>query len=275
MTRRCSTSSSGWPRRPRPGTSSRRSTARRSGEKSRQRAASRACAASPTSRSITSTSSTRPASTTKRSSRWSPETPPRSGARAALRGRPIVSAAPCDYRQRESGWRGEAKDPARVDLLFKIAWIEEEKLNDLEAARKTLARICELEPGAATELRALRALERIESAGGPPRLPALSQVLERQLSLAEHGDAHIELASRLANLYAEKLARPAEALAHLERALKRDPDRRATHAALEKLVEDGRLEPAPQLSALRMLVSAYEERLRTANGEEAPGPPAA
>ena len=49
------------------------------------------------------------------------------------------------YRQREAAWPGEPNDPASLDLLFKIAWIEEEKLNDVAAARGTLQRVLDLQ----------------------------------------------------------------------------------------------------------------------------------
>ncbi len=93
------------------------------------------------------------------------------------------------YRRREAAWQGPAADPARVDLLFKIAWIEEEKLSDISASRTSLQRILDLEPGTAAELRALRTLERIEVLAGAPRHAALAEVLERQLAAADNDEA--------------------------------------------------------------------------------------
>ena len=174
------------------------------------------------------------------------------------------------YRQREATWRGGASDAARVDLLFKISWIEEEKLEDVDAARLTLERIRAMGPGVPAEIRALRALERLELQGGPSRLAALAEVLERQLALAEHDDARIDLGSRLASLYAGPLEAPHKALAQLERTLALDPDRRATHAALELLLDSStrRLDDADRARTLALLVPAYEERLKGATGEE-------
>ena len=173
------------------------------------------------------------------------------------------------YRQREATWPG-ATDAARLDLLFKIAWLEEEKLDDLDAARRTLERIREMSPGVPAELRALRAQERLEVHGGAARTVALAEVLERQLALAEHDDARVELGSRLASLYAGPLELPQKALAQLERTFRLDSDRRATHAALEMLLDSTtrRLDDADRTRALAMLVPAYEERLRGSTGEE-------
>ncbi|MEO6951123.1 MAG: tetratricopeptide repeat protein [Polyangia bacterium] len=174
------------------------------------------------------------------------------------------------YRQREATWRGGAADPARVDLLFKIAWIEEEKLDDVDAARRTLERIRSMSPGVPAEIRALRAQERLEQQGGATRTAALAEVLERQLELAEHDDARVELGSRLASLYAGPLEAPQKALAQLERTLALDPDRRATHAALEMLLDSTtrRLDDPDRARTLAMLVPAYDERLKGATGDD-------
>ncbi len=177
------------------------------------------------------------------------------------------------YRQRDASWRGGENDSARIDLLFKIVWLQEEKLTDFDAARETLQRIRGLAPGGPTELRALRSLERIEVGGGKARLAALAQVLERQLELSEHDDASVDILARLAIIYAEHLSRSDDALDRLERALSLDPDRRATHLAIENLLDakgTPALTPANEQRALALLVPAFEERLKTAAGDELP-----
>ena len=179
------------------------------------------------------------------------------------------------YRQQDAAWRGAPADPARLELLFKMAWIEEEKLSDVPAARATLQRALDLQPGAAAELRALRTLERLEAAGGDARVGALAEILERQLALAM-GDARaeeqIELRARVATLYADLLGRPNDAFAHLQRMLALDPQRRMTHAAIERLLDgtggSARLDAGGQRAALGLLIPAYEDRLRAATGEE-------
>src|SRR5262249_23335688 len=110
------------------------------------------------------------------------------------------------YRKREAA----AKEPQRrLELLFKIAWIEEEQLHDPKAAIATYRRVL----GAAgeqagTQLRALHALDKLYTAAQD--WPGLFEVVEKQLAFAKDDvDLQVQLTHQLGELNENRLDRKA------------------------------------------------------------------
>ncbi|HEX2574271.1 MAG TPA: tetratricopeptide repeat protein [Polyangia bacterium] len=153
------------------------------------------------------------------------------------------------YRQRlESTTERER----RIELLFKIARIEEEKGARIEEALETYRNVLDEEP---TSTRALRALERLYEVSRNWR--GLAEVVERQLSLVTN-DAEMEVALsyQLGELYANKLGESETALPLYRRAFARQPLHRPTLTALERYLAEGN--PA-RVEVARLLVPIYEK----------------
>ncbi|RMH42163.1 MAG: tetratricopeptide repeat protein [Deltaproteobacteria bacterium] len=152
-------------------------------------------------------------------------------------------------------------DGARLDLLFKIAFLEEERLGDLDAAAATYREILDIDAGSP---RALRALEKVEEARGDAG--GLADVLERQLALAGEPEAQVGLLLRLGALYESKLGRRADALAGYRRALELSPTNRQVHAALERfLVAPADVDHDERADVARLLLPVYEQTDEPAN----------
>jgi len=110
------------------------------------------------------------------------------------------------YRRRAS----REKDPTeRASLLIEIASLQEEKLVDLDGAATTYHEALKTLPG---QLRALRALARIEEARGD--WDSLVEVLAEELKQTADGQPKFELLMRLGNLEESQLERPGKALAY-------------------------------------------------------------
>ncbi len=145
----------------------------------------------------------------------------------------------------------EAQPARRAELLFRIAWLAEERQGDLPAAQASYRQLCEEQPDSP---RALQALERVCSARGDHA--GLSDVLDRQLALSEEDpEAEVALAVRLGELWALHLGDPARALRYYRRALARQPEHRPTIAALERYLAPG--EPS-RLEVAQLLRPVYE-----------------
>jgi tetratricopeptide (TPR) repeat protein len=108
------------------------------------------------------------------------------------------------YRRRAER---EPEVAARLELLFKVAFIEEERLADLDAAVATYAQILAHDP---KSIRALRALGRIQEARGD--WEGLDQALSAELALAGDDDSRFDLLMRLGGLEEKSLERPGAAL---------------------------------------------------------------
>jgi tetratricopeptide (TPR) repeat protein len=170
------------------------------------------------------------------------------------------------YRKKES----QSLDPkARLDLLFKSAWIEEEQLAAPDQAIATYRRALEIstedkEGGRSAELRALRALEKLYSLRNDAQ--GLVGVLERQLRLASGDvDAQVQFEERIGELYEFQLKEPTLALLHYRAGFELAPTRPSLAAALERW-----LAPAFQerVEVARLLRPFYEDRLKK-NGASA------
>lgn len=127
--------------------------------------------------------------------------------------------------------QGRAMDSnARVDMLFRIARIQEEKVGDRSAAAKTYAEVVELDP---RNLRALRALGRaLEAASDWPRL---AEVLRRQVELCTD-DERAALLLNLGRLEEKVLSNPRAAVEAYLRALEADSISAEAVAGIERLV---------------------------------------
>ncbi|MCK5796215.1 MAG: hypothetical protein KAI47_03475, partial [Deltaproteobacteria bacterium] len=126
-------------------------------------------------------------------------------------------------------------DADTLDKLFKIAFVQEERNADPEAAIETYARIVEADP---TDLRALRSLERLYHVRG--EWSKLVDVLRQQLDFVDDEDAKVDLLFGLGEILTEELHDTDGAIDALSRALAIDPNHRATALALEAyLTEEG------------------------------------
>ncbi len=147
---------------------------------------------------------------------------------------------------------------AKLALLFKVAFIEEERVADLDAAVATYQRILQLD---ATSGRALRALSKLQEARGDWQ--GMAEVLERELAMARDDDAKVALLMRLGGLYENNLERPAAALERYLGASKLAGRSARVHAALERFLDvDGPAATLPlerRVEVARVLLPVFEE----------------
>lgn len=122
----------------------------------------------------------------------------------------------------------------KLEILFRAGTIQEDILKDLNAAVAVHNRILELQAG---NQRSLRALEKLHSEREDWSL--LSEVLVRQLDLAEATADQVSLEYRLGGLYEERLRDERKALDYYRKALGHDALHRATVAALERFLDEG------------------------------------
>ncbi|HEY7956264.1 MAG TPA: tetratricopeptide repeat protein, partial [Polyangia bacterium] len=163
------------------------------------------------------------------------------------------------YRKR----LGSAELPRRLDLLFKIAWIEEEKLADPKACIATYRQVLDADRQPQTQIRALKALEKLLSAS--EAWGELAEVLERRLALLG-ADADAEdraaLELKLGELYRDRLGRRHDALAHQLAAFRIAPSHRPALTALEGWLlaaQPGDPEAAAdRVLVVRLLLPLYE-----------------
>ena len=145
------------------------------------------------------------------------------------------------------------KDTERqVDLLFRVAFLEEERLADLDAAVATYRRILDLDAGSRRALKALAKLceARSDWAG-------LADALERELDQGGDSDAAIALLVRLGGLYQNDLDQPDRALGCYKRALALSPSAQI-HRLLEGFLGEDRA-PEVRREVAELLLPAYDE----------------
>jgi tetratricopeptide (TPR) repeat protein len=146
----------------------------------------------------------------------------------------------------------ESDAEAKVELLFKIARIEEEQQEELAAAVSTYEKVMEMD---GENRRAMRALARIHSGLGDWQ--SLASILEREVVLEDDSDAEATLHFRLGELYQSSLSRPADARESFKRSLVLAPSQQV-YDALEAFLspdfdEDVRVEMA------ELLLPAFEQ----------------
>ena len=147
----------------------------------------------------------------------------------------------------------------RRDLLFRIAYIEEERIKDLPAAAATHAQILAEDPSSA---RAMRALEKISQARGDDA--GLARALELQLGAATEHETKVALELRLGALYEApgKHHDRARALGHFRAAHQAAPTKHEPIAGLERFVAPpaaGAPEPGDRPAIARLLLPVYEQ----------------
>lgn len=132
----------------------------------------------------------------------------------------------------------------KVQLLERVAGLQQEEFLDQRQASETYARILELDAGyEATNPRALAALREAHLARGDA--PRAIQLLERELELTEGSSAKAALEGRRAQLLRERLRDNAAAEASAKRALALDPSElRALRLLAELAFERQRFQEA-------------------------------
>lgn len=155
-------------------------------------------------------------------------------------------------RRREIAVHGDADHAARIELLLRIARLEEEKLGDPGAAAETVGRALALEPG---NRKLLSLLARLQEASGDHTL--LVATLRRQIAL-EEGDERVALLLRLARLEDSVRDDPRAARAAYFDVLEIDSISAEAVAGLEDLLARGRV-PADEASAVLVRLLPYYE----------------
>src|SRR5262249_43681740 len=159
------------------------------------------------------------------------------------------------YRKRES----RASDPQRrLEMLWKIAWIEEEQLGDPLAAIGTYRKILEIDPTPATQTRALRALEKLSAARGDAA--GMAEGPERQLALAaqDDEDTRLTLSHRLGEIYELNLSQPDKALSHYRAAFALSASHKPTVTALERWLKP-EAKAEDRVAVARLVAPVYEQ----------------
>jgi len=159
----------------------------------------------------------------------------------------------------------EASAPKRLELLFRMAWIEEEQLKDGAAAvatyREVLAAALDATP--ATQLRALRALEKLHAQAG--QWAEVARALDEQLPhVGGDIDAKVQLEQQLGDICEHKLDDKKRALQHYESAFAASPSHKPTQAALERWIAPD-ASPAiydgqDRVRIARTMLPLYEQR---------------
>jgi len=139
---------------------------------------------------------------------------------------------------------------AIVERLFKMAFVQEERLADPVAAIRTYTTIVDEAPG---NLKALRALERLYHVRG--EWHRLCDVLQQQLQRVEDDEAKVEIYYSIGELEQEELGNSEAAIDALARGLELDPNHRPTALALEEQLAS---EGAQQVRVARILEPLYE-----------------
>jgi tetratricopeptide (TPR) repeat protein len=130
---------------------------------------------------------------------------------------------------RRQGALADEGSERHVDRLFKIAYVQEERLADPASAVDTYRELVSVSPH---DLRALKALERLYHVRG--QWEALVDILKRQLALVDDDDTKVELLYGLGELLSEELDQRDAAIEELARALAIDLNHRPTALALEE-----------------------------------------
>jgi golgin subfamily B member 1 len=123
-------------------------------------------------------------------------------------------------------------DDAKVELLFKIAFIEEERLADFDETARTYKRVLELAPDSQ---RAMRALAKLQEARGD--WEGLTEVLVRQLRSTADTESQVALLLRIGTLRETSLNQAEAALDAYCEALDLDPAAKKVHKALERFLD--------------------------------------
>jgi tetratricopeptide (TPR) repeat protein len=165
-----------------------------------------------------------------------------------------------------------ADDRARIHLMMASRY-EDARSPNAPLAKRHLSAAHALQP---KSLEALRGLERIHERDGD--LPALAEVLEKQVSAIETESEQVALLRRLAEIYEKQFLKPDMAAERLERAFALDPNNETVLADLERCytamrswddlvrVLEGAIalvdDPQERAERLVALAEIYESKLR-------------
>jgi golgin subfamily B member 1 len=158
----------------------------------------------------------------------------------------------------------EEDAPKKLDMLFKIAFIEEERVGDLDAAARTYEKILGVQPRSA---RALRALAKVQGSRGDAA--GLARALELELDSTNEPDQRVGVYIRLGSLYEEKLGKRRQALDCYEEALKLQPSNRTIHGALERFLTPGSEDRVEVATLMAPIYERIDEPARLANALDA------
>jgi len=132
--------------------------------------------------------------------------------------------------------RAEGDDALQAEILLELAILQDEFLEEREAAERAYKRLLTLDgDNPDVVLKASRALERIHS--GRDDQASVAQDLERQAEFEPDSAAQADLLVRLANLYEHELEQPERAIEVHRRRLENDAGDRDATAGLERLFE--------------------------------------
>jgi tetratricopeptide (TPR) repeat protein len=140
-------------------------------------------------------------------------------------------------------------DERRLELLFKTAYLEEERLNDLGAAVQSYRRILDIDGENHRALRALMRLHHVRAEWND-----LAEVLKRELALEPNSELQVTLHFQLGSLYQEALDDAPRAIGQFQEALKKDSVYRQAVIALERYL----LDPRYRLGVARTLEPFYD-----------------
>lgn len=150
----------------------------------------------------------------------------------------------------------------QVELLFKVAYIEEERLEDADAAIASYQSILELEP---ENRRALRALSRLfEGLGDWERFAG---VLEVEVGISGDSDSEAALHYRLGELYQGPLGRPDDAREAFKRSMELAPSQHV-YDALQFFMKPEQ-SPEVRTEMAHLLLPAFEQAAAHAKIAEA------
>ncbi|MEK6607086.1 MAG: tetratricopeptide repeat protein [Myxococcota bacterium] len=144
----------------------------------------------------------------------------------------------------------EADAEQQVEILGRVAFIEEERLDDLAAAVKTYARIREIDP---SRLATLRSLERLHHARED--WPALRGAYEDELDLAAEPAARAQVKFQLGQLLEKRMGEVTGAIRAYEDALELDASHRGAVGALEAHLA---ADDAKRVMVARLLAPHYQ-----------------
>ncbi len=147
----------------------------------------------------------------------------------------------------------EKDNDKRLELLYKIAFIDEERAGNLERAAATYEQILAQDKRAQ---RAIRALVKVQAARED--YAGLARALEMELELATEPEGRVNLLLRLGGLYEHKLNQRRTALDRFSTALTVAPTSRQVHAALERFLPEG---SAERVEVAKLLAPVYERTL--------------
>lgn len=154
-------------------------------------------------------------------------------------------------------------DSDKTDLLFKIAFIEEERLADFDASARTYQSILDVDPDSQ---RAMRALAKLHEARGD--WAGLAEVLTRELAYTDDIGARVDRLLRIGGLRADSLDRADDALDSYKEALSAAPEDERVHSALERFLDSegyagrswaDRVSIERRVEVAELLLPLYEE----------------